>query len=296
MDMSAALPKKRLGRGLAALIGDDEPEVPVAQVVPAATSGLRIVPIELIQRNPNNPRKSFNPDELQQLADSLRSKGLLQPLVVRPLPNGQTGYELVAGERRWRASQIAQIHSVPVVVREMDDRESLEIALIENIQRSDLNPLEEAAAYRQLLEQYNYTQQQLAEGLGKSRSHITNTMRLLSLPVDIQSKITDGTLTAGHARTLVAAEAPHELADQIIQLGLSVRQAEDLVRNAPGGSAAKLGKLAHKDVDTRNLEKELSSHLGLTVEIAHKGDKGGKIAISYSTLEQLEDVMRRLKS
>ncbi len=301
MDMNA-LPKRRLGRGLAALIGDDEPEVPVvtqaqveavAQPVILTTApGLRIVPIELIRANPNNPRKRFGEEELAQLADSIKSKGLLQPLVVRPLRDGQGGYELVAGERRWRASQIAQLHAVPVVVRELDDRESLEIALIENIQRADLNAVEEAMGYKQLIDQYSYTQQQLAEGVGKSRSHITNTMRLLTLPSEIQSKILDGTLTAGHARTLVAVEQPHDLADQIIKLGLSVREAEELARTSPGGTnKAK----PDKDADTRQIEKDLSQALGLKVEIAHKGDKGGKVVISYTSLDQLDEVIKRLK-
>jgi ParB family transcriptional regulator, chromosome partitioning protein len=316
MDMSMQ-PKRRLGRGLAALIGDDEPEVPVvlqpqvssaavvqggvqATVQQVSTSpGLRTVPIELIRANPNNPRKRFNEEELTQLADSIRSKGLLQPLVVRPLPQGQAGqglagYELVAGERRWRASQIAQLHAVPVVVRELDDRESLEIALIENIQRADLNAVEEAMGYRQLMEQYSYTQQQLADGIGKSRSHITNTMRLLTLPQEIQTKILEGTLTAGHARTLVAVDAPHELAEQIIQLGLSVRQAEELARTSPGGSP-RGGVKSEKDADTRQIERELQASLGLGVEIAHKGDKGGKVTITYATLDQLDEVIKRLR-
>jgi ParB family transcriptional regulator, chromosome partitioning protein len=304
MDMSLQ-PKRRLGRGLAALIGDDEPEVPVV-VQPQPSSalpvvqqvstspGLRTVPIELIRANPNNPRKRFNEEELTQLADSIKSKGLLQPLVVRPLPQGQPGYELVAGERRWRASQIAQLHAVPVVVRELDDRESLEIALIENIQRADLNAVEEAMGYRQLMEQYSYTQQQLADGIGKSRSHITNTMRLLTLPQEIQTKILEGTLTAGHARTLVAVDAPHELAEQIIQLGLSVRQAEELARTSPGGSP-RGGVKSEKDADTRQIERELQASLGLGVEITHKGDKGGKVTISYATLDQLDEVIKRLR-
>jgi ParB family transcriptional regulator, chromosome partitioning protein len=315
MDMSMQ-PKRRLGRGLAALIGDDEPEVPVvvqpqvssaavvqegvqgvvqAPVQQVSTSpGLRTVPIELIRANPNNPRKKFNEEELTQLADSIKSKGLLQPLVVRPLPLGQSGYELVAGERRWRASQIAQLHAVPVVVRELDDRESLEIALIENIQRADLNAVEEAMGYRQLMEQYSYTQQQLADGIGKSRSHITNTMRLLTLPQEIQTKILEGTLTAGHARTLVAVDAPHELAEQIIQLGLSVRQAEELARTSPGGSPRGAVK-SEKDADTRQIERELQASLGLGVEIAHKGEKGGKVTITYATLDQLDEVIKRLR-
>ncbi len=288
---SQAPQKRRLGRGLAALLGD-EPVIAekIQEVVVAETgSALRTVSIDQISPNPQNPRKTFKADELESLAASLKGKGLLQPLVVRPQSDGT--YELVAGERRWRAAQIAQLHQVPVIVREMDDRESLEIALIENIQRSDLNALEEALGYKQLLEAYGYTQQQLAEGVGKSRSHITNTVRLLTLPKDVQSKINDGTLTAGHARTLVASEKPSDLADQIIKLGLSVREAEDLARSQPESHARTKPR---KDNDTRAIEKELNELLGLSVDIAHKGE-GGKVTISYKDLDQLDLVITRLK-
>ena len=222
--------KKRLGRGLAALIGDDTSEAAVVQDI----RSLRHMPIELIHASPNNPRKHFADADLDDLANSIREKGLLQPIVVRPRADGE--YEIVAGERRWRASQRAGIHEVPVLIRELNDGEALEIALIENIQRSDLNPLEEARAYGLLLEQFSYTQQQLADSVGKSRSHIANTLRLLTLPDTVRSLIEDGKLTAGHARTLVAADSPAELADQIIKLGLSVREAESLVRDASPSS------------------------------------------------------------
>jgi ParB family transcriptional regulator, chromosome partitioning protein len=302
--MMQAAPKRRLGRGLAALIGDDDLDEALAAPVPVqitaeqpapvvlATSqtGLRIVPIDMITANPNNPRKTFREEELSQLADSIKAKGLLQPLVVRPKSQGTTHYELVAGERRWRAAQRAQLHAIPVLVRELDDRESLEIAIIENIQRADLNPLEEALGYKQLMEQYSYTQQQLADGLGKSRSHITNTMRLLNLPHEIRTRIEDGSLTAGHARTLVAAEKPQELADEIIKLGLSVRGAEELVRKSHSSKA-----LPIKDIDTLALEKDLSNTLGLRIDIQHKGDRGGRLVIDYKTLDQLDDVIRRLQ-
>jgi ParB family transcriptional regulator, chromosome partitioning protein len=283
--------KRRLGRGLAALIGDDQPDEAVAAAVSEA-SGLRQVAVELISRNLANPRKYFAEDELQNLAQSIREKGLLQPLVVRPKGNGH--YELVAGERRWRASQLAQLHMVPVVVRELDDRESLEIALIENIQRADLNPLEEAMGYKQLMDSYHYTQQQLADGLGKSRSHIANTMRLMNLPESVRAKIQEGVLTAGHARTLVASDSPHELAEKIIRLGLSVRQAEELARSQPLHQSKAPKK--NKDADTRALEKELSGILGLGVAVSHRGEKGGQLTISYKTLEQLEDVAKRLRN
>jgi ParB family transcriptional regulator, chromosome partitioning protein len=278
--------KRRLGRGLAALIGDDTSEEAVVQDI----RSLRHVPVELLHPNPNNPRKHFAEEDLESLAKSLRDKGLLQPLVVRPRADGS--FEIVAGERRWRASQRAGIHDVPVLIRELDDKETLEIALIENIQRSDLNALEEARAYRQLLEQYGYTQQQLADAIGKSRSHIANTMRLMSLPESIQNQIEDGSLTAGHARSLVATEQPEELAEKIVKLKLTVREAEDLVRGQPAKNP-KTPKV-EKDADTRALEKNMSEALGLGVAVNHKGQKGGAVNIQYKTLEQLDEIVRRL--
>ena len=288
MDMMQAQ-KKRLGRGLAALIGDDTTEEAVIQDIRT----LRHMPIELLHASPNNPRKHFGESDLDDLAKSIREKGLLQPIVVRPRPNGE--YEIVAGERRWRASQRAGIHEVPVLIRELSDGEALEIALIENIQRSDLNPLEEARAYSLLLEQFNYTQQQLAESVGKSRSHIANTLRLLNLPDSVRSQIETGKLTAGHARTLVATDSPAELADQIIKLGLSVRETESLVRESGNPAQNKRSK-PEKDADTKTLERELTAATGLKVEIAHKGPAGGTVTISYKSLEQLEDICRRLQS
>lgn len=281
--------KKRLGRGLAALIGDDTTEESVIQDIRT----LRHMPIELMHASPNNPRKHFGESDLEDLAKSIREKGLLQPIVVRPRPDGE--YEIVAGERRWRASQRAGIHEVPVLIRELSDGEALEIALIENIQRSDLNPLEEARAYSLLLEQFNYTQQQLAESVGKSRSHIANTLRLLNLPDSVRTQIETGKLTAGHARTLVATDSPAELADQIIKLGLSVRETESLVRESGNPAQNKRSK-PEKDADTKTLERELTAATGLKVEIAHKGTAGGTVTISYRSLEQLEDICRRLQS
>jgi ParB family chromosome partitioning protein len=252
---------------------------------------LRHMPIELLRASPNNPRKYFADTDLDDLAKSIREKGLLQPIVVRPMPGGD--YEIVAGERRWRAAQRAGVHDVPVLIRELSDGEALEIALIENIQRADLNPLEEARAYGLLIEQFNYTQQQLAESIGKSRSHIANTLRLLNLPDSVRSQIEQGNLTAGHARALVATDSPAELADKIITLGLSVREAEGLARDA--GPSRKPKPKAEKDADTKALEKSVSDAIGLKVEIAHKGDAGGSLVISYKTLEQLEDICQRLK-
>ena len=286
--------KRRLGRGLAALIGDDLPEeVPVSQPMSAAAQalGLRSVPIAFIQASPNNPRKLFREEELQDLARSLREKGLLQPLVVRPIIGSNDRFELVAGERRWRAAQRAGLHEVPVLIRDLLDGEALEIALIENIQRSDLNPLEEARAYSQLMQEFDYTQQQLAESLGKSRSHIANTLRLLNLPDLVRQQIEEGKLTAGHARALVATDAPEDLAQQIIALGLSVREAEQLSRD----QATPKDKTApEKDANLAQLERQLSELLGLKVEIADKGRKGGALVISYKSLDQLDEVCRKL--
>ena len=279
--------KRRLGRGLAALIGDDTTEEAIVQ----DARSLRHVPVELLHPNPHNPRKHFAEEDLESLAKSLKDKGLLQPLVVRPRADGS--FEIVAGERRWRASQRAGIHELPVLIRELDDRETLEIALIENIQRSDLNALEEARAYRQLMDQYSYTQQQLADSIGKSRSHIANTMRLLSLPEAIQHQIENGKLTAGHARSLVASEYPAEMADQIIRLGLTVREAEDLARKKLVAPEQK-SFATEKDADTRALEKTLSEALGLSTLIKHKGSGGGSVLINYKSLDQLEEVIRKL--
>jgi ParB family transcriptional regulator, chromosome partitioning protein len=278
--------KRRLGRGLAALIGDDTTEEAVVQDI----RSLRHVPIELLHPNPNNPRKHFAEEELESLAKSLKDKGLLQPLVVRPRSDGS--FEIVAGERRWRASQRAGLHELPVLIRELGDRETLEIALIENVQRSDLNPLEEARAYRQLIEQYQYTQLQLAEGVGKSRSHIANTMRLLTLPESILKQIEDGNLTAGHARSLIATDSPEELAGKIVALKLSVRQTEDLARK--NASPSPQNSKPEKDPDTRALEKQLSQAMGLNVSLKHKGKTGGTVTITYKTLDQLDEISRRI--
>jgi ParB family transcriptional regulator, chromosome partitioning protein len=282
-----ALPKRRLGRGLAALIGDDVPlQAPIEE---KDIQGLRSLAIDLLRPNPKNPRRHFNEEEIESLANSLKVKGLLQPIMVRPTSKGE--FEIVAGERRWRAAQRAGLHVVPALVRELDDRETLEIAIIENVQRSDLNPLEEARAYKMLQDQYAYTQQQLAEVIGKSRSHIANTMRLTTLPQVVLQQIETGKLSAGHARTLVATENPENIAEQIIKLGLSVRQAEDLTRKkpAPETKSAK----PEKDADTRLLEKTLSSALGLAVSINHKAP-GGQLVITYKSLEQLDLVAHRL--
>ncbi|VAV90682.1 Chromosome (plasmid) partitioning protein ParB [hydrothermal vent metagenome] len=286
--------KRRLGRGLAALIGDDVTEEGVVE----DARSLRHVPIEFLRGSPNNPRKNFKEQDLDELARSIREKGLLQPLVVRAGKEEPHTYEIVAGERRWRAAQRAGIHEVPVLIRELSDGEMLEIALIENIQRSDLNPIEEASGYAQLTEQFDYTQQQLAESLGKSRSHIANMLRLLNLPESVREKVETGALSAGHARTLVATQDPEALAEKMISLGLSVRQAEDLIKTPAASKKvgnAKASKPEQKTADVRALEKELREAMGLVVEISSGQGEKGALTIHYKTLEQLEEVCLKLK-
>ncbi len=287
----SAQPKQRLGKGLAALIGDDVSEESVVQ----DARHLRHMPIETMKANPNNPRKVFEDDDLNDLARSIKEKGLLQPIVVRPSGDGR-GHEIVAGERRWRAAQRAGVHDVPVLIRELDDGEALEVALIENVQRTDLNPLEEARGYSQLIEQFGHTQQQLAEAVGKSRSHVANSLRLLSLPDSVRAHIENGLLTAGHARALVASDAPGELADKIIELGLNVREAEQLHRDSQaGGGGVKRGSQDKtKSADITALERSLSEATGMHVEIADTGKGRGKMVIKYSSLEQLDDICSRL--
>jgi ParB family chromosome partitioning protein len=279
--------KRRLGRGLAALIGDDVTEEAVVQ----DSRSLRHLPIELLHANPNNPRRHFKEEELEELGRSVKEKGLLQPLVVRQRQDGE--YEIVAGERRWRAAQRAGVHDIPVLIRTLSDGEALEIALVENIQRADLNPLEEARGYSQLMEQFQYTQQQLADSVGKSRSHIANTLRLLNLPQSVRDYIEAGSLTAGHARALVAADSPEEIARKIVDLGLTVRDAEELSRRSDSIPAAKHMPL-QKSADINALERQLGEAIGLRVEISAKRKGGGRVTVRYKTLEQLEDICHRL--
>ncbi len=284
-----SVPKKRLGRGLAALIGDDVTEESVVE----AARGLKMVAVADLSPNPHNPRRSFDEAELDELARSISERGVLQPIVARPA--GEPGrYEIVAGERRWRAAQKAGVHEIPVVIRDLSESEALEVALIENIQRSDLNALEEALGYSQLMEQFGYTQQQLADTLGKSRSHIANTLRLLNLPDDVKEMIRNGEISAGHARTLIATDDPSALAKKIAKLGLSVREAEKMSRERSKAATARKKPQKEKSADVRALELELEAALGLTVEITDKGRAGGRLTITYRTLEQLEDVCRRL--
>ncbi len=280
----------RLGRGLAALIGDDEPTLESAQ-----PSGIRHLPIALLEPNPYQPRHRFAEQDLKDLTESIRAKGVLQPILVRPGGTEADSYQIVAGERRGRAAQAAGLHEVPVMIKELSDTESLEIALIENIQRADLNPIEEAAGYERLMQEFSYTQEQLSDLIGKSRSHVTNTRRLLSLPEPVQSMLIEGDITAGHGRALVGRADAVQLAREIASKGLSVREAEDIGRRADKKPSSGQGRRgSEKDADTRALENNISDALGLAVAITHRGDRGGEIKVKYKTLEQLDEICRRL--
>lgn len=281
----------RLGRGLAALIGDmapiDGPRV-------AESGGMKRLPVDFIIANRANPRRDFDESQLEDLTNSIKEKGVMQPLLVRPSDDPNI-FELIAGERRWRAAQRAGLHEVPVIVREVDDREALELAIIENVQRADLNPLEEAMGYEQLMSQFEYTQSDLAQVIGKSRSHVANTLRLMKLPEDVREMVATGDLTAGHARTLITADNPAALARRIVGEGLSVRQAEALHAQDIGHEKKTPKPKLPKDADTLALEKRVADALGLKVSISH-GDKGGRMEIRYKTLEQLDGVCQRLSS
>ena len=286
--------RKRLGRGLAQLIGDMD--TPASESVAPAVSADRRVPIELVVRNPRNPRREFVEEQLEDLAQSIKQHGVVQPIVVRPEPGNDGRYEIIAGERRWRASQRAGLTEVPVIIRIVDDREALEIAIVENVQRSDLNPVEEALGYQQLIDDHNYTQADLGTVIGKSRSHVANSLRLLKLPETVLDLLKGGTLSAGHARTLITADNPDFLAQKIVKDGLSVRQAEALTQEILNSKPAKSkpSVKAYKDPDTKALEKLLGDSIGLTVEIDHKGN-GGAVTVRYKTLEQLDAICQRLQ-
>lgn len=287
--------KSRLGRGLAALIGEVGEEMGTLE-----RKGFtpRSVPVEFLRPNPRNPRKVFDDTDLQELTQSIRDRGIIQPIVVRPIPNRTDEFEIVAGERRWRAAQKAGLHRVPVVVANIDDKTSLEYAILENVQRADLNPIEEAEGYSRLMAEFSYTQENLSKIIGKSRSHIANTLRLTELPVPVRKLLIERKLTAGHGRALLSVNDPVQVAKRVIDEGMSVRQVEEIAQADSGGpskvaaKAPKPGK-AEKDPDTRALEKALQDVLGLTVSIDHKG-QGGELRIQYKTLEQLDGLCRRL--
>jgi len=288
--MMADAKRSGLGRGLSALIGDDV----APSRGPTDNKTARTLPVSFLKPNPNQPRKTFTESELEDLTTSIREKGIIQPILVRPINGVSDSYEIVAGERRWRAAQRAKLHDVPVVIRELSDSETLELAIIENVQRADLNAIEEAAAYQDLMDRFNYTQEQIAKEVGKSRPHVANTVRLLRLPDSVKAMLRDGRLTAGHARTLVGApDAEAEArALAIVEAGLNVRDAErssDKIKKAIQKSPT------FKDPDTAALERQLAERLGLQVEINHRGEtKGGEVKIRYKTLEQLDEICRRL--
>ncbi len=289
--MTDDLSKKRLGRGLAALIGDmDQPVSSSAPETPMPEAD-RHVPIEFISRNANNPRRQFDEGDLQDLARSIAQHGIVQPVVVRPVGEGR--YEIIAGERRWRAAQRAGLVEIPVIIRDVDDRTALEIAIVENVQRSDLNPLDEALGYDQLIAEHGYTQNDLGDIIGKSRSHVANSLRLLKLPEPVRDMLALGKLTAGHARAIASTEDPIKHANTIVSRGLSVRDAERLAQKEAEPATTRTPP--QKDADTLALEKMLSDRLGLTVTIAHK-DKGGQLKVDYRTLEQLDELCRLLQA
>jgi len=297
--MAMSAKDQRLGRGLAALMGEGY-EGPTRE---SSSHSDRQLPIEYLRPSANNPRSNFDDTAIDELAKSIREKGVIQPILVRQINDRNDSFEIVAGERRWRAAQKAGIHAVPVVIKKLSDREALEIALIENIQRENLNAIEEAVAFEHLRKEYNYTQENLADVLGKSRSHVANTLRLLKLPEAVQDYVRGGELTAGHVRTLLTADNPEELAKKILSEGLSVRGAESFSRkaagkvkqnkNPPKGAA---GVSQAKDADTLALEKSLTDGLGFQVEIEGSKGEAGCVKISYKTLEQLEEICVRLQT
>lgn len=295
-------PERRgLGRGLSALMADvnlssDAPQQGNTDQLPNAD---RNVPIESVRPNPDQPRRVFHQEDLDSLSESIREKGVLQPLIVRQDPKDEALYQIVAGERRWRAAQMAQLHEIPVLVRDLTDTESLEIAIIENIQRADLNPVEEAQGYRQLMDRFGHTQERLAQALGKSRSHIANMLRLMSLPEVVLTHLQEGSLSVGHARALITSEDPIALCKQVISKGLSVRETERLAKKGSEGNkpARPAVPKPEKDADTRALELDLAATLGMPISINHaEGSEKGTVTIRYASLDQLDDLCRILSS
>jgi ParB family chromosome partitioning protein len=281
--------KSRLGRGLAALMGDVSDEAAVVERVRAQ----RRVPIEFLRPNPRNPRKDFAEAELEALASSIRERGVIQPILVRGVQDTPDVYEIIAGERRWRAAQRAGLHDVPIVLIEASDRESLEFAIIENVQRADLNPLEEAAGYKRLSEEFDYDAEDIAKFVGKSRPHVANTMRLLLLPESVQAYLRDGRITAGHARMLIGQPDALDFAETIVRKGLNVRQVEAWAKRA-GDAPPRARKRSGTDPDAEALAKRLTDMLGLTVKIEHRPDGSGTLSVAYRTLEQLDAVAEKL--
>lgn len=282
--------RPRLGRGLAALIGDTGDESGALR----RARGQKKIPIEFLRPNPRNPRKSFDAAELEDLTHSIEEKGIIQPILARTVAGVADLYEIIAGERRWRAAQKAGLHEVPIIIVEADDKQALELAIIENVQRADLNPLEEAQGYQQLEHDFGYSQQELAKIIGKSRSHVANTLRLLKLPERTKLLLAEGALSAGHARALLTIADSDVIADRIVAQGLSVRDVEKIAQASAERPARKSGYVDDKNADTRALEKSLCDALGLSVMIAAHGE-AGEVRIRYKTLEQLDDLCRKLK-
>jgi ParB family chromosome partitioning protein len=282
--------RSRLGRGLAALIGD----VGVEATATERARNQRRVPIEFLKPNPRNPRRNFLDVELDELAASIRERGIVQPIVVRPARGSADRFEIIAGERRWRAAQRAGLHQVPIVALEASDSEALELAIIENVQRADLNPLEEAAGSQALANEYQHSQEDIAKIVGKSRSHVANTLRLLKLPETVKAYINAGKITAGAARMLIGQTDPEQMAREIVDRGLNVRQVEALAKERTRGSGRAAKQRRTKVADTLALEKRLSDALGLAVTIDHRG-RGGAVSIRYRNVEQLDEVVRRLE-
>jgi ParB family transcriptional regulator, chromosome partitioning protein len=292
--MTGKTDKRGLGRGLSALMADVHLAGP--DQAPASRRAEMQVPVDRLEPNPQQPRLDFRREELESLADSIRQKGVIQPLIVRRKP-GRDVYEIVAGERRWRAAQLAQLHEVPVVVRDLSDSEVLEVAIIENIQRADLNAIEEALGFRQLMTRFGHTQEKLAEALSRSRSHVANLLRLLTLPADVQDMVRDGALSAGHARALIGSPNAADLAREVVAKGLSVRETERLVkaRSRLKAPSTKTQKGPDKDADTRALEADLSANLRMNVRINHTpGGESGQMSISYDSLDDLDMLCRLL--
>lgn len=286
-------PNRGLGRGLSSLMADVNAPNPAA---PQTTTAERTLPVDQIYPNPDQPRRTFDEDALNDLTASIAEKGIIQPLIVRRKDSPNGTHEIVAGERRWRAAQRAKLHDVPVIIRDFNDVEVLEVAIIENIQRSDLNAIDEAAGYKQLMEKFGRTQEEMGKALGKSRSHIANSVRLLALPQSVQNLLADGRLTAGHARTLVGHPDADALAAEIVKKGLSVREAEKLTKTPNPTSPKKSGSnKAPKDADTVQIENDLAAHLGMKVNISHsEGKENGQVVLHYRDLEQLDDLLRLL--
>lgn len=294
--MAKAAKRPTLGRGLDSLIRET---VSFDEDGPAPSEGvenLLTLPIEHLSPNPDQPRRRFGTEELASLAESISKKGILQPILVRPDPTADDRYQIVAGERRWRAAQRARLHEVPVIVRSLDDLETLEIAIIENVQREDLSPVEEARGYRRLIDQFGHTQDRLARAIGKSRPHIANTLRLLDLPTSVQAKVEAGALSAGHARALIGTPDPVGLAETVIAKELSVRQTEALARAGATPTVRRRARkgVGAKDADTIDLERRLSDRLGLRVDIRHQPDGSGALSIGYRSLEQLDDLIAKV--